>query len=106
MGDPAALIQAEVGQAASPYLNYSSLAATSLTPIHNHFQYVFTMTQPSDFNANSMFNLGASTAGVYVQRFLVHRAAHDGDPVEMGEPPANAVAGSPISPRYRLEPIT
>ena len=33
-----------------PYLNYSSLAATSLLR-HNHFQYVFTMTQPSDFNA-------------------------------------------------------
>ena len=77
-------IQAEVGQAASPYLNYSSLAATSLTPIHNHFQYVFTMTQPSDFNANLMFNL-AFTAGVmHFQCLLVHRAAHDGDPVEMG----------------------
>ena len=96
-------IQAEVGQAASPYLNYSSLAATSLTPIHNHFQYVFTMTQPSDFNANLMFNLGASTAGVMMSNVSLSIAPPTtATQLKWVQPPANAVAGSPISPEIQV----
>ena len=96
-------IQAEVGQAASPYLNYSSLATTSLTPIHNHFQYVFTMTQPSDFNANLMFNLGTSTAGVMMSNVSLSIAPPTtATQLKWVQPPTNAVAGNPISPEIQV----
>ena len=100
-------VQAEVGQAASPYLNYSSLAATSLTPIHTHFQYAFTMTQPSDFSANLLFNLGTSTAGVMMSNISLSIAPPTtATLLKWVQPPTTAVAGNPISPRYKLEPIT
>ena len=96
-------IQAEVGQAASPYLNYSSLAATSLTPVRTHYQYVFTMTQPSDFNANLMFNLGTSIASVSLTNISLSIAPPTmATQLEWVQPPANAVAGSPISPEIQV----
>ncbi len=96
-------IQAEVGQATAPYLNYSSLAATALTPIHTHYQYSFTMTQPSDFNANLMFNLGASTAGVTVSNISLSIAPPmTATQLKWVQPPANAVAGNPISPEIQV----
>jgi hypothetical protein len=96
-------IQAEVGQAASPYLNYSSLPATALTPVRNHFQYVFTMTQPSDFNANLMFNLGTSTAGVMMSNVSLSIAPPTtATLLKWAQPPTNAVAGSPISPEIQV----
>ncbi len=96
-------IQAEVGQAASPYLNYSSLAATSLTPVHTHYQYVFTMTQPSDFNANLMFNLGTSTAGVMLSNISLSIAPPTtATQLKWVQPPTNAVAGNSISPEIQV----
>ena len=96
-------LQAEVGQAASPYLNYSSLTATSLTPLHSHFQYIFTMTQPSDFNANLMFNLGTSTAGVMISNLSLSIAPPTtATLLKWAQPPTNAVAGTPISPEIQV----
>ena len=96
-------IQAEVGQAASPYLNYSTLAATSLTPVHTHYQYVFTMTQPSDFNANLMFNLGTSTAGVSLTNISLSIAPPTtATLLKWVQPPTTAVAGNSILPEIQV----
>lgn len=37
-----------------------------LTPLQQHFQYVFTMTAATDLNASLVFNLGLSSYGVYL----------------------------------------
>jgi hypothetical protein len=96
-------LQAEVGQAVSPFLNYSSLAATALTPIHTHYQYLFTMTQPSDFSANLMFNLGASTAGVTMSNIsLTIAPPTTATQLKWLQSPANAVAGSAVSPEIQV----
>jgi hypothetical protein len=96
-------IQAEVGEAASPYLNYSGLAATALTPIRTHFQYAFTMVQPSDFSANLMFNLGTSTAGVMLSNISLSIAPPTtATALTWAQSPAGAVAGSPISPEIQV----
>jgi hypothetical protein len=96
-------IQAEVGEAASPYLNYSGLAATALTPIRTHFQYAFTMAQPSDFSANVMFNLGTSTAGVSLANASLSIAPPTtATALTWAQSPAGSVAGSPISPEIQV----
>ena len=59
-------IQAMVAQDASPNLNYSGTASTFVTPAHNHFRYVFTMSAGTDLNASVFFNLGSSSFGVFV----------------------------------------
>jgi hypothetical protein len=60
-------IQASLGQSVVPYLDYSQLPYSFLTPNPTHFQYTFVMQQPSDFTAALIFNLGASSADVYLQ---------------------------------------
>ena len=59
-------IDVKVAQSYPPYLDYSQITAPFLTPNHTHYRYVFTMQQPSDFSANLLFNLGTSTADVYL----------------------------------------
>jgi hypothetical protein len=59
-------IQAMVAQDASPNLNYSGTTSTYLTPVHNHYRYVFTMSAATDLSASVFFNVGSSSAGVYV----------------------------------------
>jgi len=96
-------IQAEVGQAASPYLNYSSVAASALTPVSNHFQYVFTMTQASDFNANLMFNLGTSATGVSLANISLSIAPPStATMLNWAQLPAGGTAGSAISPEIQV----
>jgi hypothetical protein len=96
-------LQAEVGQAASPYLNYSGLPASALTPIRNHFQYTFTMTQPSDFNANVMFNLGTSSTSVSLANVSLSIAPPTtATLLSWAQSPAGAIAGSPISPEIQV----
>ena len=55
-----------VAQDASPNLNYSGTASTFVTPAHNHFRYVFTMSAGTDLNESVFFNLGSSSFGVFV----------------------------------------
>ena len=59
-------IQVMVAQDASPNQNYSGTTSTYLTPVHNHYRYVFTMSAATDLNASVFFNVGSSAAGVYV----------------------------------------
>ena len=96
-------IQAEVGQAVSPYLNYSSLGASALTPVRTHFQYVFTMTQPSDFNASLLFDLGTSSAGVSLANVsLAIAPPTTATLLTWVQPPAGAVAGAAIAPEIKV----
>ncbi|MDR3457392.1 MAG: aryl-sulfate sulfotransferase [Verrucomicrobiae bacterium] len=59
-------IEAKVAQDAAPNLNYSGTTSTYLTPAHNHFRYVFTMSAATDLAASVFFNVGGSSYGVYV----------------------------------------
>jgi hypothetical protein len=68
-------IQAMVAQAVSPFLNYSGSTSTALTPVHNHFRYVFTMTAATDSNASVFFNLGSSSYGVYLDNVSLFNVA-------------------------------
>jgi hypothetical protein len=67
-------IQAMVAQDASPNLNYSGTSSTYITPVHNHFRYVFTMSAATDFNASVFFNVGSSAYGVYVDNVSLFNA--------------------------------
>ena len=96
-------IQAEVGQAAAPYLNYSGIGATALTPVRTHFQYVFTMQQTSDFNANLMFDLGTSTAAVSLSNVSLSIAPPTtATLLSWVKSPSTTVAGSVISPEIQV----
>jgi hypothetical protein len=59
-------IQVQLAQAAYPYLDYSGITPPFLTPNRSHFRFIFTMNSPSDFSANLVFNLGGSTAEVFL----------------------------------------
>jgi Carbohydrate binding domain len=59
-------VEAKVAQDAAPNQNYSGAVSTYLTPVHNHYRYVFTMTAATDLNASVFFNLGGSSYGVYL----------------------------------------
>ena len=59
-------IDVKVAQSTSPFTDYSKITSPFLTPNRTHYRYAFTMQQASDFSANLLFNLGASTAGVYL----------------------------------------
>ncbi len=68
-------IEAMVAQDAAPNLNYSGTTSTYLTPVQNHFRYVFTMTAASDFNASVFFNLGGSSSDVYLDNVSLYYVA-------------------------------
>jgi hypothetical protein len=59
-------IGVELAQAISPFLDYSKITPPFLTPNPTHYRFVFTMQSLSDFSANLLFNLGASTGDVYL----------------------------------------
>jgi Arylsulfotransferase (ASST)/Concanavalin A-like lectin/glucanases superfamily/Carbohydrate binding domain len=67
-------IEAKVAQDAAPIQNYSGTTSTYLTPVHNHYRYVFTMAAASDFNASVFFNLGSSSSGVYLDNVSLFNA--------------------------------
>jgi hypothetical protein len=58
-------IDVRLTQALYPFINYSQFTS-ALTPTGSHYRYTFVMQQPSDFSATLLFNLGASTADVYL----------------------------------------
>jgi hypothetical protein len=68
-------IQAEVAQNASPNQFYGGTTSAYVTPVHNHYRYVFTMTAASDFNASIIFNLGGSAYGVYLDNVSLYYCA-------------------------------
>ncbi len=59
-------IDVKLAQSVSPFTDYSRITSPFLTPNPTHYRYVFTMQPASDFSANLLFNLGTSTAGVYL----------------------------------------
>jgi len=59
-------IQAMVAQDGPPNLDYSGASSPYLTPIPSHFRYVFTMNAATDFDADVLFNLGSSSADVFL----------------------------------------
>jgi hypothetical protein len=67
-------IEAKVGQAVSPYVNYSGIGFSYLTPTRTHYRYVFTMQAASDFNSSVIFNLGASVFDVYLDNVSLFNA--------------------------------
>jgi hypothetical protein len=67
-------IQAMVAQNASPNLFYGGTNNAYLTPAHNHFRYVFTMNAATDFSASIFFNVGSSTAGVFLDNVSLFNA--------------------------------
>lgn len=68
-------IQAEVAQDAPPNQFYGGAVSVYLTPVANHYRYVFTMNAASDFNASVMFNLGGSSVGVYLDNVSLYYCA-------------------------------
>ena len=68
-------IQAEVAQSASPNQFYGGATSAYLTPVHNHYRYVFTMAAASDFNASIIFNLGGSAATVFLDNVSLYYCA-------------------------------
>jgi hypothetical protein len=61
-------IGVSAAQSVSPFTDYSGITPPFLTPNRTHYQYVFTMQQPSDFGATLLFDLGTSTADVYLAK--------------------------------------
>ncbi len=59
-------IEAKVGQDMYPWINYSNIGYSSVTPNPTHFRYRFTMQDPSDYNARVVFNTGSSNIDVYI----------------------------------------
>jgi hypothetical protein len=59
-------ILVELAESVYPFIDYSQLASSFLTPNRTHYRYIFVMQQPSDYSATLLFNLGASTADVYL----------------------------------------
>jgi hypothetical protein len=64
-------IEVKVAQSNPPNLDYSQIAPPFLTPNRQHYRFVFTMKQPSDFSANLLFNMGASPGKVYLANIIL-----------------------------------
>jgi len=67
-------IEAKVAQEVSPNFNYSRVGNSYVTPIPNHFRYVFTMLEASDFNCRVVFNLGTSANDVFLDNVSLFNA--------------------------------
>ena len=68
-------IEVELSQSVSPFIAYSALPSPFLTPNLTHYHYLVTMQQPSDLSANLIFNLGASSADVYLDNISLFSPA-------------------------------
>jgi hypothetical protein len=57
--------------------NYSGSASSFLTPVPQHYRYVFTMTAATDLNASVFFNLGSalSAHSVYLDNVALFQVA-------------------------------
>ena len=66
-------IQAQVAQALFPFEGYSDWAPILVTPNASHYQYLFSMQQPSDSSANLDFNMGSTVGAVYLAHVSLFR---------------------------------
>ena len=99
------IIPAQIADLAATNAPYAPTLAirNSNPPAATNCQYVFTMTQSSDFNANLMFDLGTSTAGVSLSNIsLSISPPTTATLLQWVQPPASAVAGNPISPEIQV----
>ena len=64
--DATRLIEAKVGQDDGSYTNYSKIGYTYVTTSSQHFEYSFTMEDPSDLNVRVVVNTGSSDIDVYI----------------------------------------
>lgn len=71
--DGSKIVEAKVGQDQSPYVNYSQSTYYNLGRTNKHFTWEFTMEDPSDLNARVVFNMGTSTAPVYLDNISVRQ---------------------------------
>lgn len=62
--DQPRIIEAKVGQDNAPYINYSRIGLMAISNQKKHYQYTFTMTDPSDGNARVVFNCGKYNGSV------------------------------------------
>ena len=69
-------IQAIVAQDAAPNQIYGGPSSTYLTPVHNHFRYVFTMASPTDLSAGVCFNMGSASAGVFLDNVALYKVSN------------------------------
>jgi hypothetical protein len=71
------LFGAKACQDHSPWINYSGMAYSQLTPNPTHFKHVFTMQSPTDLDSRVVFNSGIYTDDVYIDNislFMVTEA--------------------------------
>ncbi|MGL1936100.1 MAG: carbohydrate binding domain-containing protein [Fibrobacterales bacterium] len=63
-------IEAHLETDGSPWSNYGSIAATSITPTLSNYSYDFVMPQ-TDMNARVVFNIGVNSNDVYLDNVMV-----------------------------------
>jgi len=63
-----------VAQEVSPFVNYSRIGNSYVTPIQTHYRFVFTMLEATDFNCRVVFNLGSSANDVYLDNVSLFNA--------------------------------
>ena len=68
-------IQATLAQSVSPFLDYSGLAPTYVTPNRTRYHYLFTMIHPSDPQATLQFNMGSYSGSVYLANIVLFNPA-------------------------------
>jgi hypothetical protein len=68
-------LDVKLAESVSPFVDYSQIASPFLTPNRAHYRYTFIMQQPSDYSAILQFNLGASTADVYLDDITLYNPA-------------------------------
>lgn len=66
-------MQAQLVQNGSPFIDYSMLAASLLTPTPTRYRYVFTMQQPSASPVNLLFELGGPSGKVFLTGVSFYR---------------------------------
>jgi hypothetical protein len=69
--DQARYLEVQLAQNFPPFGVYTQMAPSFLTPNNTHYRYIFTMKEPSDFSVNLLFNLGASTAAVFLENIVL-----------------------------------
>lgn len=65
------IVEIKVGQDVSPFINYSKITYTELSPQLKHYEYKFTMEDPSDNSARLVINSGTSDADVYIDNIVL-----------------------------------
>lgn len=60
------IIEVKITKAEEPWTNYGKIGPTAITPRDGHYEYEFTMDDPTDLSALIVINCGGSAADVYI----------------------------------------